>query len=231
MQMIDLPSREVFGEGGCGVAGLIEEPHLRISQIGLEAGKRIPVQQTETPVTLQVVRGEGTFTVDGESVRMGPGKMLHVGRGATLGVVNGSAAPLVFLTIETPQADAKQARAGSFVNIVEFAPLKPNKQEAFLDWFRRSSEVFARHRGFLSRTLLGPIEGGSGYAAIIEHESKETFMDMHLSDDRMVLFKQVEPLVLGESKPRFYETLISLRKESPESTTGSCQREKTAKQP
>ncbi|OGP85232.1 MAG: hypothetical protein A2V87_07340 [Deltaproteobacteria bacterium RBG_16_58_17] len=104
------------------------------------------------------------------------------------------------------------AQKGLFVNLVDFAPLKPGKEGAFAEWFRRSSEVFAKHPGFISRTLLGPIEGGSRYAAIVEHESKETFMDMHLSDDREQLFHQVEPLLLGSSTPYFYERLISYRK-------------------
>ena len=81
-----------------------------------------------------------------------------------------------------------------------------------MEWFRRSSEVFARHRGFISRRLLKSIETGGGYAAVVEHESKETFMDMHLSDDREELFRQVEPLILGTSRPSFFETLLSYRK-------------------
>ena len=65
------------------------------------------------------------------------------------------------------------------------------------------AEVFTKHPGFISRTLLKPIERGNHYAAVVEHESKDTFMDMHLSDDREELFHQVEPLVLGASKPSF----------------------------
>ena len=59
----------------------------------------------------------------------------------------------------------------------------------FLEWFRHSSEVFSKHPGFISRTILAPIKGGNRYAVIVEHESKGTFMDMHLSDDREALFQ------------------------------------------
>ena len=148
---------------------------------------------------------------------MGPGKLLRIPQGATMGIVNDTDEPLVFLVFKMPQPEeaAREAAIGgrpaTFVNLVDFAPVKPGKQEAFLEWFRRSSEVFARHPGFISRTLLGPIEGGSRYAAIVEHESKETFMDMHLSDDRAQLFQEVEPMVLGASAPHFYEMLISYR--------------------
>ncbi len=134
-----------------------------------------------------------------------------------MGIANDAEEPLVFLVIKTPRPEeaAREAalsdRPETFVNLVDFAPLKPGKQEAFLEWFRRSSEIFARHPGFIARTLLGPIEGSNRYAAIVEHESKETFMDMHLSDDRVQLFQEVEPLVLGQSTPHFYELLISYR--------------------
>lgn len=217
MESIDLKSREVFGEEGRGVAVLVEEPYLKIRQIGLEPGKFVPLHTADAPVTIQVVRGEGIFTADEESVRMGPGKLLRIPQGASMGIVNDSGAALVFLVIKTPRPEsaprttASSGRPGTFVSFVDFAPLKPGKEEVFLEWFSRSSEVFAKHPGFLSRTLLGPIEGGIRHAVIVEHESKGTFMDMHLSDDRERLFQEVEPLVLGESKPRFYEILIAYR--------------------
>ena len=135
-----------------------------------------------------------------------------------MGIRNDSTKPLVFLVIKTPTAagpgrdSALAGKPGTFVNLIDFAPLKPKKEEAFHDWFSRSSMVFAKHPGFISRTLLGPIKGSRRYAAVVEHESKETFMDMQLSDDRVELFRQVEPLVLGPSTPYFYESLLIYRK-------------------
>ena len=217
MDIIDLKSREVFGQEGRGVAALVEEPYLKVRQIGLEPGKDVPIHTADAPVTIQVVRGEGVFIEGEESVRMGSGKLLRIPQGASMGIANDSEEPLVFLVFKTPKPEeaareaAVSARPETFVNLVDFAPIKPGKQEAFLEWFRRSSEIFARHPGFISRTLLGPIEGGSRYAAIVEHESKGTFMDMHLSDDRVQLFQEVEPLVLGQSTHHSYELLISYR--------------------
>lgn len=218
MDVIDLKSREVFSHEGRGVAALVEEPYLKIRQVGLEPGKEVPVHTADAPVTLQVVRGEGVFSAGKESVRMGPGKLLRIPEGASMGIRNESAKPLVFLVIKTPLAagpvrdSALAGKPGTFVNMIDFAPLKPGKEESFREWFHHSSEIFAKHPGFVSRTLLGPIEGGSRYAAVVEHESKETFMDMQLSDDREELFRQAEPLVLGPSTPHFYETLLSYRK-------------------
>lgn len=217
MEMIDLQSREVFGDEGRGIALLVDEPNLQIRQIGLEPGKAVPVHTADALATLQVVRGEGVFFVEGETMKMGPGKLLRVPSGASMGIVNDSQLPLVLLVIKAPRPEPLPRTAavggaqGTFINLVDFAPLKPGKEEAFREWFRYSSEVFSRHAGFISRTLLGPIEGGSRYAAVVEHESKETFMDMHLSDDREALARQVEPLLLGESKPHFYELLDTCR--------------------
>jgi quercetin dioxygenase-like cupin family protein/heme-degrading monooxygenase HmoA len=219
MDVIDLKSREVFGQEGRGIAVIVEEPSLQIRQVGLEPGKQVPLHRADAPVTIQVISGEGIFSADQESVRMGPGKLLRIPEGASMGIVNDSGAPLVLLVIKTPRPQEAPPGAvtagmtGTFVNLVDFAPLKPGKEELFMEWFRHSSEVFSKHPGFISRTLLGPIEGGSRYAVIVEHESKGTFMDMHLSDDREALFQEVEPLVLGESKPHFYELLVSYRKD------------------
>ena len=219
MDIIDLKSREVFGNEGRGIAAIVEEPHLTIRQLGLEPGKSVPVHTTDAPVTIQVVRGEGVFIEDGESFRIGPGKLLRIAQGRIdgdcqrLGRAPGRPRHQDAAPGGGPAGHGARREGGKLTSIfVDFAPVKPGKQEIFLDWFRRSSEVFARHRGFISRTLLGPIEGGSRYAAIIEHESKETFMDMHLSDDRAQLFQEVEPLVLGTSMPHFYELLVSYRK-------------------
>ena len=166
MDIIDLKSREVFGNDGRGIAALVEEPHLTIRQLGLEPGKSVPVHTTDAPVTIQVVRGEGVFIENGESFRIGPGKLLRIARGVSMGIANDSDEPLVILAIRTPLPEeaprdtALGGKAGAYVNFVDFAPVKPGKQEVFLDWFRRSSEVFARHRGFISRTLLAPDRRG-----------------------------------------------------------------------
>lgn len=218
MDMIDLKSREVFSHDGRGVAALVDEPYLKIRQVGLEPGTEVPAHLADAPVTIQVVHGEGVFIAGGESVRMGPGKLLRIQQGQQMGIRNESTEPLVCLVIKTPLAEGPDrdtvlaAKPGTFVNLVDFAPPKPGKEETFREWFHHSSRIFATHPGFISRTLLGPIDGGSRYAAVIEHESKETFMDMHLSDDREKLFLQLEPLVLGSFTPHFYETLLSYRK-------------------
>jgi antibiotic biosynthesis monooxygenase (ABM) superfamily enzyme len=85
-------------------------------------------------------------------------------------------------------------------------PLKPGKDEAFRAWFAWSNEAYARHEGFISRRLLVPQEGGN-YAAIVEHESYESFMAMHTSPTQAEVNERITPLLAGRPSPEFYETV------------------------
>ena len=147
MDVIDLKSREVFGNEGRGIAVLVEEPHLTIRQLGLEPGKSVPSHTTDAPVTIQVIRGEGVFIEDGESFRMGPGKLLRIAQGVSMGIVNDSDESLVVLAIRTPASEeaprdtALGAKTGSFVNIVDFAPGRSSSRSKGAAVMRRSSST------------------------------------------------------------------------------------------
>ena len=91
------------------------------------------------------------------------------------------------------------------MNLTTFPPLKPGKDGEFREHFGQSGQHFAKHQRFISRTLLKSTEGTDRYAAVVEHESKETFMAMHLSDERQRLFKKVEAVIDGMPEPHFYE--------------------------
>ena len=95
-----------------------------------------------------------------------------------------------------------------FVNIVEFPPIKKGKDEEFKKWFEWSNAVYEKFDGFISRRLLKPTEEGN-YTAIVEHESKKTFMAMHLSDERQKAWARVELLLDGAPTPHFYEVIIT----------------------
>ncbi|MBP1765345.1 MAG: antibiotic biosynthesis monooxygenase [Firmicutes bacterium] len=92
------------------------------------------------------------------------------------------------------------------VNIVFFPPIKEGKDAEFRNWFVWTNEEYAKHKGFISRRLLKPQEGGN-YAAIVEHESKETFMAMHSSPIHEAAQKKILPLLDGYPKPHFYEVV------------------------
>ena len=99
-----------------------------------------------------------------------------------------------------------------FVNIVEFPPIKKGKDEEFRKWFAWSNTLYEKFDGFISRRLLKPTKGKGNYAAIVEHESEETFMAMHLSEDRQKAWVKVEPLMDGSPTPSFYNVIIASEK-------------------
>lgn len=94
-----------------------------------------------------------------------------------------------------------------FVNIIHFPPIKEGKDAEFREWFAWSNEEYARHKGFIRRRLLRPREGGN-YVAIVEHESYETFMDMHTSPTQAEAGMRVKPLMDGGPTPAFYEEVM-----------------------
>jgi len=219
MEIIDFKEKEVFKKDGRGVAILVDEPYLLVNQVCLEPTQEVPLHHANSNVTLQVVHGEGTFNIGDKVVKMGPGKLLRVPIKSAMSIKNESKEQMAFLVIKTPQPQAveKEARKvegeeGRFVNLINFPPLKDGSDKEFLEWFSQSSKVFSRHPGFISRTLLKSTEGTGRYAAIVEHDSQGTFMTMHLSEDREVLFRKVAPLLEGTAKPHFYEVAASYRK-------------------
>ena len=94
-----------------------------------------------------------------------------------------------------------------FIVIIDFPPIQPGKDAEFRDWFVQTNEDFGKHEGFISRRLLNPIKGGN-YAAIVEHESQETFMKMHSTPDHAKASELVAPLFNGSRSPQFYDVII-----------------------
>jgi quercetin dioxygenase-like cupin family protein/heme-degrading monooxygenase HmoA len=219
MERINLKEKEIFKKEGRGMANVVDEPYLLINQVCLEPGQNVPEHRANSNVTLHVLFGEGSFSIGKEKVKAGQGNLLRIPLNSPMGIQNESQERLVFLVIKTPHPDAinKDAledknREGRFVNLINFPPLKPEKDGEFREWFRHSSELFAKHQGFISRTLLKSTVGATRYAAVVEHESKETFMAMHLSDERQMLFKKIETLIDGMPEPNFYDVVVSYRK-------------------
>ncbi len=94
-----------------------------------------------------------------------------------------------------------------FVNIVHFPPIKAGQDQEFRDWFAWSNDLYKSHPGFISRRLLKPREGGN-YAAIVEHDSFETFWAMHTSSDQAKAGERIKPLLEGTPTPVFYEVIV-----------------------
>ena len=95
-----------------------------------------------------------------------------------------------------------------FVVIINFPPIKEGKDTEFREWFARTNKEFANYKGFIGRRLLKPMKGGN-YAAIVEHESQETFMAMHDSSAHTEAVKRLGPLFDGSPTPQFYQVIIA----------------------
>ena len=94
-----------------------------------------------------------------------------------------------------------------FVNIVQFPPIRDGKDAEFRQWFADSNRAYASHPGFIRRLLLRP-RGGGTYAALVEHDSHDTFMAMHTSATQAELRRRVDPLFDGQPKPTFYDVVL-----------------------
>jgi quercetin dioxygenase-like cupin family protein len=106
MEKINLKEKEIFKKEGRGMANIIDEPYLLMNQVCLEAGQNVPEHKANSNVTLQVVAGEGTFSVDKEKVKIGQGNLLRVPLNSSMSIQNESPERLVFLVIKTPHPDA-----------------------------------------------------------------------------------------------------------------------------
>jgi quercetin dioxygenase-like cupin family protein len=102
MNVIDLKEKEVFKKEDRGFANLVDEKYLQINQVCLEPGQQIPHHQANSNVTLMVVHGEGTFHVEKEVTRMGPGHLLRVPFHSPMSIKNESKDRLAFLVIKAP---------------------------------------------------------------------------------------------------------------------------------
>ena len=94
-----------------------------------------------------------------------------------------------------------------FVVIINFPPIKEGKDAEFREWFAETNNEFGNFKGFIGRRLLKPMDNGN-YAAIIEHESQESFMAMRESQAHNEAGKRVRPLFDGSASLRFYEVTI-----------------------
>jgi heme-degrading monooxygenase HmoA len=94
-----------------------------------------------------------------------------------------------------------------FVVIINFSPIREGKDAEFREWFADTNKEFGNFKGFIGRRLLKPIKNGN-YAAIVEHESHESFMAMHESPAHNEAGKRVGPLLDGNPSPQFYEVII-----------------------
>jgi heme-degrading monooxygenase HmoA len=95
-----------------------------------------------------------------------------------------------------------------FINIMQFPSVAEEKEAEFQEWFAWSNEQYAGEPGFIRRRLLKARKGGN-YVAIIEHESYDTFMEMHNSPAQARAKERLESLLDGSPTPQFYEVVVA----------------------
>lgn len=93
-----------------------------------------------------------------------------------------------------------------FIVIVHYPALKEGQEGNFREWFRWSSTLLGKHKGFVSRRLLQQIEGG-GLAAIIEYESREAFAAMGKSPEHDEAASRMVSLFEGHPRIASYEVV------------------------
>ena len=93
-----------------------------------------------------------------------------------------------------------------FVVIINFPPILKGKDAEFREWFAWTNKEFANYKGLIGRRLLKPVKGGN-YAAIVEHESQETFTAMGNSPTHAEAGRRVAPLLDGQPTVQFYEMI------------------------
>ena len=87
------------------------------------------------------------------------------------------------------------------VATIRFPAVPEERAQLFLDWFTWSNDILRRTPGLRQRRLLRGTDGS--YAAIVEHDSAETFARMHHTQDAS----------------RVQDRLATILDESPRATT------------
>ena len=93
-----------------------------------------------------------------------------------------------------------------FTVLVSFPPIKEGKDAEFQKWLVSSNQDYSNFKGFKSRKLLKPLEGGT-YAAVVEMEIKDGFEKMHSSNIHEKLGEQVRPMFNGKPEAKFFEVI------------------------
>jgi heme-degrading monooxygenase HmoA len=93
-----------------------------------------------------------------------------------------------------------------FIVIVHYPALKEGEEGNFREWFKWSSALLGKHKGFVSRRLLQPIEGGD-FAAIIEYESREVFATVGKSPEHDEAASRMVSLFEGHPRIASYEVV------------------------
>ena len=91
--------------------------------------------------------------------------------------------------------------------VIQFPPIKSGKDAERREWLVWSNQEYAKHKGFIRRKLLKPHKGGN-YVTLMEHDSYDTFIDMHSSPTQAASQQRLKPLLDGSPRAQFYEVVL-----------------------
>ncbi len=91
--------------------------------------------------------------------------------------------------------------------VVADIKLKDGVESDFRTWFSKANETLSKLDGFQSRRLLKADNGS--HRIIVEHQSKETFIKMHESEEHSKLHAEARTYMAEPPLPRFYEVVAS----------------------
>jgi len=92
-----------------------------------------------------------------------------------------------------------------FVAVVQFPAVPAEDDEAFRDWFAWSNELLGSVEGLRDRRLLRDTFGG--YAAIVEHDSAETFAAMHATPVADLVHRSLRGLLSAGPSATMFEVV------------------------
>ena len=95
-QTLELPLAAGIGEGK-EMAVLLETPYLKLVTITLRDGTSLPSHRTPTPVTIQVLEGEGVIHVGSRPVSVTKGSLVALMAGEEHDVITKSGTSIVLL--------------------------------------------------------------------------------------------------------------------------------------
>ncbi|HHI30664.1 hypothetical protein B6U67_01525 [Methanosarcinales archaeon ex4484_138] len=102
MDIIKLGEKESFKPDSKSVVQLINEDHLQLNMICLEAGQEVPYHRANSNVSLMVAKGEGELELAGEKEQLEHGKIYRVPFETRMRIVNNTDNRLSFLVFKTP---------------------------------------------------------------------------------------------------------------------------------
>lgn len=100
-----------------------------------------------------------------------------------------------------------------FVATIRFPAIPEGRVQSFLDWFTWSNDVLCGTAGLRQRRLLRSAD--NSYAAIVEHDSAETFAQMHHTEEASRIQARLATILDERPQAMTYEVAVELATDNP----------------